>query len=143
MAQNNNTDKKKDIKPGDHVFVKVGSGLGLGVHAQVGPVKVEAEASVKSEGEYTPSGKAHNTVVKEAAVSGKAGIGIEAGYKSEDVRDYDMHQSMTTPSAPPEHIDHPFVEFLGPGGSKASSESFTIEVGGCLVICLEVGIGVK
>jgi hypothetical protein len=38
LAQNNNTDKKKDIKPGDHVFVKVGSGLGLGVHAQVGPV---------------------------------------------------------------------------------------------------------
>jgi RHS repeat-associated protein len=89
--QNNNTDKKKDIKPGDHVFVKVGSGLGLGVHVQVGPVKVEAEASVKSEGEYTPSGKAHNTVVKEAAVSGKAVVGIEGGYKSEDVRDYDMH----------------------------------------------------
>ncbi len=76
MAQNNNTDKKKDIKPGNHVFVKVGGGLGLGVHAKVGPVKVEAEASVKSEGEYTPSGKAHTTLVTEAAVSGQAVVGM-------------------------------------------------------------------
>jgi len=142
-SQTQNTDKKEDIKPGDHVFVKVGSGLGLGVHAKVGPVKVEAEVSVKSEGEYTPSGKAHNTVVEQAAVSGQAVVGIQAGYKSEDIRDYDMQQSMTTPSAPPEHVDHPFVEFLGPGGSHATSESFTIEVGGCLVVCFEIGIGVK
>jgi hypothetical protein len=65
--------------------------VGLGVDAKVGPVKVEAEAAVKSEGEYTPSGKAKTTVVEEAHVSGKLGpVGATVGHTSEDTREYDM-----------------------------------------------------
>ena len=98
---------------------------------------------MKSEGKYTASLKATNTVVDEAQVSAKAGkLGITVGHTTEDTLHYD-HLTDKTPSGFPEHTEHPFVEVNGPAGSTASSGSFTIEVNVCLGFCLGIGIGVQ
>ena len=143
-TQTTDNNKKEAKSVGDHVFVKVSSGVGLGVGAKVGLVKAEAEVAIKSEGEYTLSGKATTKVVEEAHVSGKLGpVGATVGHTSEDTREYDHLTGNPIPTSIT-HTDHPFVEINGPGGTTASSDrSFTIEVNVCLGFCLGVGVGVR
>jgi RHS repeat-associated protein len=160
-SQNSGTAKDKTVKPkgqqgekpatssnkensGDHVFIKLGVGLGIGADVKVGPVKVGAEVSAKSEGKYTLSGKAEVSAVKEEEASGSiGGYGLGVGHSSEDTMTYNNLNG--PPTGPLQHEEHFGVQLKTPHGGSATVErgSISVEVGVCLVVCVSVGIGVQ
>jgi len=135
----------KKENSGDHVFIIVGAGLGLGGDFKMGAVKGAAEVSVTSEGHYTLSGKADVSTKESEELSGNiAGYGAGVGHSSEDTYHYD---TLTTdaPTGDPQHEESNGLTMKTPHGGSADIDhnSISFSLGGCFVVCAKIGVGVQ
>ena len=129
-------------KLGDMIFVKAAVGVGLGLDVTVDGLSGTAEVSAKSEGQVTLSGKVDVSTNLQAAVSGKLPNGTEVGVgiTKSDVTVQNGQAVVNSQSTTQVGL----LANHGQAGSELNSSQATVfQLGVCLILCLEVGVGIN